>query len=76
MAKRPCRRCGMEIEFIGNEATGNMIPAQKIRTVYRGVIQPDGSWMLKKEELEEAQAFYVSHFETCPHASDFSSRGS
>jgi len=53
-----------------------MIPAQKIRTVYRGVIQPDGSWMLKKEELEEAQAFYVSHFETCPHASDFSSRGS
>ncbi|MEE8240124.1 MAG: hypothetical protein V3R16_02550 [Nitrospirales bacterium] len=70
MSARPCKVCGMSIEMIEGP-NGKVIPAQKIRTVYRGVIEPNGDWKLHKQELPEAEAYYVSHFETCPQASQF-----
>ncbi len=65
-----CRGCGMKIEFIRGP-NGEDIPAQKIRTVYTGQIDLTGAWELVKEERLDTEAIYVSHFETCPNAKDF-----
>jgi len=68
----------MQIAMIVGPA-GNSIPAQKIRTVYVLHDEPDGATLTKLPKSEcnsivgaHVQDFYVSHFETCPHASDFS----
>ena len=63
---RPCKRCGMPITFIENAATGKQIPAQRIRTIYH---YNERTRQLEKRESEEV--LYVSHFETCPNASEF-----
>jgi hypothetical protein len=63
---RPCKRCGMTIVFIENEASGKRIPAQAIRTVYE--LGTDGK--LHKLDKPQIQR-YVSHFETCPKAGEF-----
>ena len=68
MAARPCKACGMDIEFIEGPS-GRDIPAQKIRTVYflvRG--------RLEKYESQGRVPIYVSHFETCPQANLFSKK--
>lgn len=71
MADRPCKLCGMKIDFIEGPA-GVAIPAQKIRTIYR--LRPASTSLEKFEQVEPAD-YYVSHFETCPNAGAFSRKG-
>lgn len=65
---RPCKRCGMRIEFhVG--PNGKPIPLQRIRTLY---------WVRDGRAVKHDAAgepFYVSHFETCPNAGEFSRKG-
>ena len=66
---RPCKRCGMRIEFhVG--PNGNRIPLQRIRTVY--VMRPDATIANATSLVYAADGIYVSHFETCPNANEFS----
>lgn len=79
---RPCRMCGMSITMIEGPNPGKIIPGQAIRTVY----VRDGDKLRKvdllrllQEEAErqgeappESVEIFVSHFETCPNASEFS----
>lgn len=71
MSARPCRRCGMTIEFIEGP-NGKNIPAQKVRTVY----YRNERMRLSKLDTDGDDGMelttYVSHFETCPKAADFS----
>lgn len=67
---RDCQRCGMPIEFI-NGPSGRPLPAQKIRTVYR-LLDTEGGRRLQKKEGAAEEMLYVSHFETCPNADEFS----
>ena len=70
---RPCHRCGMAIEFLEGP-NGRTIPAQKIRVVY---YLTDEGKLAKEEHPEDGLPLpdrYVSHFETCPYASEFSKR--
>lgn len=61
---RPCRKCGMTIEFIEGP-NGKAIPAQRIKVVY---VRSAGK--LAKVAVEGD--VFVNHFETCPSASSFS----
>lgn len=61
---RPCKKCRATIEMIENRASGKQIPAQKVRSVY---ILVEG----KLTKLELGRDLYVSHFETCPDAGEF-----
>lgn len=70
--KKPCRGCGIPIEFIRNEATGKMIPAQMVRSVYVVVEDLAGERALRKMTPDGFEGGYVSHFETCPVADRFS----
>jgi hypothetical protein len=66
---RPCKRCGMRIEFhVG--PNGKAIPLQRVRTVY--AMRPDATIANVTSLVYAAEGVYASHFETCPHASDFS----
>lgn len=67
-----CTGCGAQIEFVRNEKTGNVIPAQMVRSVYVLVKPLVGDDELQKLDRPKAERLYVSHFETCPVASDFS----
>lgn len=68
--ERPCRRCKMKIVVLMGP-NGNPIPLQRIRTVY--VVRNDRVEKLDtKPELDAPM--YVSHFETCPNANEFSRR--
>ncbi len=67
-ASRPCKRCGMPIVFVENEATGAVLPLQKLRTIYTFI----GGANPKARKLDLANpSIYVSHFETCPKAGEF-----
>ncbi len=75
---RPCHACGMTIEFITGP-NGKAIPAQKIKTIYRRRDPETGDSRLDRLEKVEPSdlfssesSFYVSHFETCPNAGEFS----
>lgn len=72
-APRPCRGCGMTIEQIVGP-NGKPIPAQKVRTVYVARTDLVGERELEKLESVAGSEVYVSHFETCPNANDFSRR--
>jgi hypothetical protein len=67
----------MKIELIVGP-NGNDIPAQKVRVVYEAIDTEDGPELIKVE-FKEAEfgtpkkpALYVNHYETCPHAGEFS----
>lgn len=72
MSERPCRSCRAPIRMIKGPG-GHYIPAQKVRTVYQ--VHPalpgfeDQPAVLERVMTGE---LYVSHFETCPDASDHS----
>ncbi len=68
MSRRNCDGCGMPIEFITGPK-GKPIPAQKVRTVYYLTSKAD---LAKVTTLLPEAPMYVSHFETCPKASEFS----
>jgi hypothetical protein len=68
----------MEIEFIRGPA-GRAVPAQRVRRVYVAELPADGGLQPELQALEvverarrEGVAVYVSHFETCPKAGEFS----
>lgn len=69
--KRPCRRCGLPIELrLG--PNGRVIPLSRVRTVYLLA----GEELVKLgDERAAPPVTYVSHFETCPYAREFSRRG-
>lgn len=62
----------MRIEFIEGE-NGNMIPAQKIRSVY-GLTDGKLGKLTDIADMWGFETVYVSHFETCPSASEFSKK--
>lgn len=64
--KRPCRACGMQLEFLLGP-NGRVVPLQRVRQVYaRESGATDRAVSFGSGEL------FVSHFETCPKASSFS----
>lgn len=67
---RPCKLCGRPIIFRPGPS-GSSIPLQRIRTVY--AMRADRR-EARKLETPAALELYVSHFETCPHASRFTRR--
>ena len=74
--KRPCKGCGMTIEFLVGP-NGKVIPVQRIRTVYSpnaegALVNVSKLW--EGSIIVRAGAYYVSHFETCPRAPEFSGR--
>lgn len=58
----------MAIELIMGP-NGKKIPAQRIRTIYRRTNELFEANTLEVVEVGES---YVSHFETCPNANEFS----
>lgn len=80
MAERPCKLCGMKIEFIVGP-NGVHIPLQKIRTVYYVTDEGEEEAQAHKLDLRDdpngvyGERYWVSHFETCPNASSFSRKG-
>lgn len=66
-----CNGCGAKVQFVKNEATGNMGPCQPIKRIYV-FIGPDRVRPLKVGEPLPEYGLMISHFETCPQANLFS----
>jgi hypothetical protein len=74
--ERPCRRCGVKIKFITGP-NGRLIPVHQVKQLYN-LVENEGeeprlismaAWL---KESYPRGGMWVSHFETCPHASQFS----
>lgn len=72
--KRPCKACGMPIE-IHHGPNGKPLPLQRIRTFYALDDALHGGAVRRLELAPGVEAGFVSHFETCPSAKQFSRRG-
>lgn len=73
--ERRCKRCGMALVYLeGQSGPDHCMPAQKVRGVYRR----EGDRVVKIAVPPGADEIFVNHFETCPHAAEFSrsSKGS
>ena len=70
--ERRCTGCGAKIVFVRNQATGLSIPAQPVRTVYALVENLVGESELQKIPRPKPEQLFISHFETCPLADQFS----
>ncbi len=68
---RPCKRCGLPITFIRGPS-GKVIPAQRVRRVFFLGIDLAGTPELSTTAFSGARETFVSHFETCPFANEFS----
>lgn len=64
----------MSIEF-RHGPDSKLIPLQKVRTVYALQDELHGGRVVKVASPPEVEAYYVSHFETCPNAGEFSRKG-
>lgn len=66
-----CRSCGKKIAF-GKLGNGKLIPLDLVAPVY--LLMPDGQAMKHQSTSLEigAVGFFVSHFATCPFASEHS----
>lgn len=70
-----CRSCRARILFAKNRKSGKTIPVQPVRTVYRLQPQLVGDPELVATPRDTtAPVLYVSHFETCPDAEQFTRR--
>jgi hypothetical protein len=69
-----CEGCGAQMWMAQRAATSAILPAQTVRSVYILVEQLIGEPQLQKIEVPAGQ-LYISHFDTCPQANDFSRRG-
>lgn len=70
--RRPCRACGKEIIFVTNQRTGKSVPldvASRLH-IYELLDAAEGGDIA--EPIGSSQEVYVSHFLTCPKASEFS----
>jgi len=63
---RRCRSCGVPIKFLVNRATGRKIPVDLKAAVY--CLEDDG-------KLTKVDGYYVSHFSTCPQATQHTKKG-
>lgn len=63
---RPCKACGVQIIFAKSEKTGKTLPLARVRSVYS--IRANG---FATKALDPEGDIYVSHYETCPSASEF-----
>lgn len=63
----------MPISFIRSDASGRMIPMQKVRSVY--AIGPDLAGETVATKRTGIGECWVSHFETCPNATELSRKG-
>jgi len=70
---RPCRACGMEIEFYLGPG-GRYLPLQRVRNVYVKRDPLQGGSIEALDRPADAEALFVSHFETCPQANRFSGK--
>lgn len=62
----------MPIDFLKGQ-NGRLVPVQKIRTVYAFMpISGSSERILSAIPKADDVTYYVSHFETCPKASEFS----
>lgn len=67
---RPCKRCEAGVVFVTNERTGREVPLDTRRhPVFFVTFTPEGLAI-----ATPIAGAYVSHFATCPHASEFSKR--
>jgi hypothetical protein len=64
LLQRPCRQCGCPLVF-AEGPNGKAIPLDTRSPTY---------WVTKDGKAERAEGVFVSHFTTCPKASDFSAR--
>ena len=64
--ERPCRACRAPLRFVPGE-NGKLIPLDLRSQVYRVTTDLVGEPVAKQEE-----GSFVSHFQTCPKANDFS----
>lgn len=72
MNKRPCRACGREITFAPGP-NGKDIPLERITNPY-SLVWNDLAERYQAEPREFAEDVYLSHFRTCPAASQFSKK--
>lgn len=71
--ERPCRRCKMRLVFLeGKSGPDRPMPAQRIKAIYRRVGNKAERIELSGDLFAEDQTIYVNHYETCPHAGEFS----
>lgn len=70
MSEEVCRGCGARIIWAKNPATGKMIPLDPRPPVY--LVTEEGAM---RANGKEGEAYYVSHFATCPKANQFSGGG-
>lgn len=68
--KRPCKACGRKLHFVKSGETGKLIPLDLEAQVYFVTDDKDGTQVALKQA-----GVFVSHFQTCPKASEFSGRG-
>lgn len=71
MKTTPCKGCGKPIVF-ADTMDKKTIPIDPRPPVYRAVTMSDDGTPLI---VERAMLHYVSHFATCPKASEFSGKG-
>ena len=71
--ERPCRGCGKTVIFVVNGRTGKTVPLDKASRahIYELVEAAEGGDVAYPSQED----VYVSHFLTCPRASDFSGKG-
>lgn len=63
---RRCKKCSVMIKFVKGK-NGKMIPLDTQAVTY--IIRKD---LLNQEFADVAEGAFVSHFNTCPNANDFS----
>lgn len=70
--RRPCKACGRELLFVVNGFTGKTVPldVSSHAHIYELVDAAEGGDVAYPSKQE----VFVSHFLTCPKASEFSKR--
>ncbi len=64
----PCRGCGNPIIWAQNPDTGKKVPLDAKAIVYDVTYHENGGEVIVTRSMQS----YVSHFNTCPKANDFS----
>jgi len=70
MKTTPCQGCGKPIVFAKNSETGKLIPLDPKALVYHY----NGGDLDGEFEVHRLTSAWVSHFATCPNASQFSGK--
>jgi hypothetical protein len=64
-----CRRCEA-VFYLVRGPKGKFIPVQKVTQLYKAQRTADGFELVKTGQ----GLYYISHFQTCPYAHEFSQR--